>query len=70
MRKIPNFHLNLTDKTSKNAGGKSSSIEPMSLENLFKIRPRDEVSVLICQRTETTQFTNRIGVEESTGSPE
>ena len=28
--------------TSNNAGGNSSSIEPMSLENLFKIRPRDD----------------------------
>jgi hypothetical protein len=29
----------LTVNASKNAGGKCSSIEPMSLENLFRIRP-------------------------------
>ena len=35
------FHAK-TVKQSKNAGGSSSSIEPMSLENLFKILPKNE----------------------------
>ena len=39
--------------TSKNAGGRSSSIEPISFENLFKIRPRDDIKVsLIKNKTQ------------------
>ena len=50
VRKIFHLQFKLTVKTSNIAGGKSSSIEPMSLENLFKIRPRDDINVRIVNK--------------------
>ena len=61
------YKIFLTVKTSKNAGGSSSSIDPMSLENLFRILPIGKERIYLFLKNHSV-LAYRVGIKEATRS--